>query len=95
MPADLQVTERPDGDFDVEVRQGAKVTRHRVSVPPGLPERVGAGGADARLVVRCSFEFLLEREPATSILSSFGLDVIPRYFPEYEAELARRLRRSP
>jgi hypothetical protein len=36
-------------------------------------------------------EFLLEREPPTSILSEFSLDVIPRYFGEYDAELRRRL----
>ena len=42
-------------------------------------------------VVRRSFEFLLEREPASSILSRLSLDDISRYPPEYERELARRL----
>jgi hypothetical protein len=40
---------------------------------------------------RQSVEFLLEREPASSILSEFSLDDISRYFPEYEQELARQL----
>ena len=35
--------------------------------------------------------FLLEREPATSIMRQFSLDVIPRYFPEYRDEIRRRL----
>lgn len=35
--------------------------------------------------------FLLDREPATSILPRFSLDVIGRYFPEYPAELATYL----
>jgi hypothetical protein len=33
----------------------------------------------------------LEREPKESILRSFELTVISRYFPEYEREIARRL----
>ncbi len=35
-------------------------------------------------LLKFSFKFLLEREPNTSILSSFKLRVISRYFPEYE-----------
>jgi hypothetical protein len=41
--------------------------------------------------VRKSFLFLLEREPKESILRSFDLTVISRYFPEYEREITRRL----
>jgi hypothetical protein len=38
---------------------------------------------DAReLLVRESFEFLLEREPQTSIMSEFSLDVFEQYIPE-------------
>ena len=39
------------------------------------------------------FQFLLEREPNTSILREFDLSVINRYFPEFEAEMAKRLAR--
>ena len=35
-------------------------------------------------LIKKSFEFLLERESKESILSSFDLPVISRYFPEYE-----------
>jgi hypothetical protein len=60
-------------------------SRHRVTVPDRF------GDDDLERVVQASFEFLLEREPASSILSEFSLDVIGRYFPEYEEELPRRL----
>jgi hypothetical protein len=43
-------------------------------------------------LIRRSFEFLLEREPKDAILRAFDLPVIARYFPEYEAEIGRRLR---
>lgn len=42
-------------------------------------------------LVEESFAFLLEREPKEAILSSFALPLIARYFPEYPAEIARRL----
>jgi len=38
-----------------------------------------------------AFQFLLEREPNTSILKDFDVSVINRYFPEFEAEMAKRL----
>jgi len=50
-----------------------------------------AHGRSAEELLAKSFEFLLEREPNTSILSSFDLPVIGRYFPEYEQEISRRL----
>ncbi len=40
-------------------------------------------------LVRRSFDFLLERERAGSILASFELSVIARYFPEYDRLFGR------
>ena len=48
---------------------------------------VAADATDPEDLVRRSFEFLLEREPRTSILREFDLPVIGRYFPEYEREI--------
>jgi len=52
--------------------------------------RFAPGATDPTELVRRSFEFLLAREPKESILSSFGLSTIVRYFPEYEREIRRR-----
>ena len=38
-----------------------------------------------------SFEFLLERESAASILRELSVDVISQYFPGYPAEIRARL----
>ena len=46
---------------------------------------------DPAELVRRSFEFLLAREPKESILRSFGLSTIARYYPEYEREIRRRV----
>jgi hypothetical protein len=78
------------GSFRVEVRGLALITSHTVSVAEGMADELGWAGAEAELV-RESFAFLLEREPPTSILRSFSLDVIGRYFPEYPTEIRRRL----
>ena len=55
----------------------------------GCADRI-AGGADPEHLVRESFAFLLKREPKESILASFDLTVIARYFPEYERAMAER-----
>jgi hypothetical protein len=42
-------------------------------------------------LIERSFEFLLEREPNTSILRRFDLPVIQTYFPEYERVMIQAL----
>ena len=48
---------------------------------------------DHERLVRETFEFLLEREPRTAILSRFDLRDVSRYFPEYPATIRVRLSR--
>jgi hypothetical protein len=89
--ADISITRLAPRAFRVEVRQGQRETTHQVTVPERLGERFQLREDDLERVVRESFRFLLEREPATSILRQFSLGDISRYFPEYPAELERRL----
>jgi len=49
------------------------------------------GAKPPERVVEAAFEFLLDREPAGSILPKFDCAVIRRYFPEVDAELPKRL----
>ena len=85
------VTPLEPGRFSVEVSDGAMSTAHRVVVPDDFLEDLGLAGIDPGEVVRESFGFLLDREPATSILREFSLDQISRYFPEYYDELRTRI----
>jgi hypothetical protein len=85
------VARQSDGSFAVKVRDGKAETGHVVSVPSGLEANLGLEGTSGEELVRASFAFLLDREPATSILPKFSLDVIPRYFPEYPRELRKYL----
>lgn len=65
-------------------------TRHEVAVEASVLERLQPGAADPAELVRASFAFLLEREPRESILRSFALTEIGRYFPGWEAEISSR-----
>ncbi len=73
--------------FEVRV-DGKHSTTHIVTVRPEYAAKLLTGGTTAEMLVRKSFEFLLERESNSSILRSFDLSVIARYFPEYEREIA-------
>ena len=77
----IQVEALDPQTFRVTV-DGRSTTTHTVTVRADYAEKLGA--SDAGRLVERSFEFLLEREPNTSILSQFDLSVIQRYFPEYE-----------
>ncbi len=60
-----------------------------VAVSEAELSRFDPGATDPSILVRRSFEFLLARESKESILRSFGLSIIVRYFPEYEREIRR------
>lgn len=83
----------PDGErrFRVTVSEGGSRSVHQVTIPAGYVDRLTAGRMTEADLVRLSFTFLLEREPKESILTSFDLPVISRYFPEFEREVKRRV----
>ena len=90
--AEITVSPAGDGDpsvFDVRVIDEASSTEHRVTASNADLERLSSGRSHEDLVRAC-FEFLLAREPKESILSSFDVAVIGRYFPEFEREIVSR-----
>ena len=81
----------PDGtgwvcDVSVDVDGGTR-TEHQVTVAGADLARLDPKARDPHVLVDRSFHFLLEREPNTSILRSFDLMAIARYFPEFEATI--------
>lgn len=88
----VEVSRTGDGwEAAVEVRDGAETTHHTVAVSQAEAARWGRGEQDEDVedLVRRSFDFLLDREPATSILRRFDLSVIQSYFPDYDREFRR------
>jgi hypothetical protein len=63
---------------------GRATTTHTVTLAATYCEKLTGGKLSPEELIRRSFEFLLEREPNTSILRRFDLPVIQTYFPEYE-----------
>ncbi len=59
-------------------------TTHQVSIAAEYALKLTAGKITNAQLVKKSFEFLLERESNKSIMRSFNLSDISRYFPEYE-----------
>ncbi|MFW5431558.1 MAG: hypothetical protein ACKE5M_05975 [Methylophilaceae bacterium] len=74
--------------FKVTVTAG-NTTEHVVNVDPAYAQKLTGGNMPAADLVKKSFEFLLERESSNSILRSFDLGVINRYFPAYEREICK------
>lgn len=86
----VSVVGEGDHSFRVEVEAPPLHTTHVVHVPDGLAEELGWSDASEADLVWASFAFLLEREPPTSILRRFRLDVITSYFPEFPGEMRRQ-----
>ena len=80
------------GEFGVECDDDGSVTHHTVTVPERLLDDIGSPRVDPMQLVEASVAFLLEREPPTSIMASFALTDISRFFPEYVEEMRTRLR---
>jgi hypothetical protein len=87
----IEVRHLSGDEYEVKVSQ-EKATVHRVTLREVDRERLGGKDVSAAELIEESFRFLLKREPNTSILSSFELPVIGKYFPEYGREIRKRLK---
>ena len=79
------------GGYEVVV-EGQKPTRHRVTLDFDYYVDLCGRQFTQEWVIVQAFQFLLEREANTEILGQFDLREIPSYFPEFETEMATRIR---
>lgn len=93
--ADISVipTQQTDGwTCVVQVTEPNGQTRHSVSISrQDFQQLTGGKETTPEELVKKSFEFLLERESKNLILRQFALPLISRYFPEYPAEIRKKL----
>jgi len=90
----IEVETKSEGDpfeFAVRVEESGSETRHRVTMKNSTYQGLTGGDVTPERCVQAAFEFLLDREPKESILGSFDITVISRYFPEFEREISRYL----
>ena len=79
---ELLITELSKDKFEITVNAD-QITKHVVSVTDQMLLNLTKNKISKEELLNFSFNFLLEREPNTSILSEFDIIVISKYFPEY------------
>jgi hypothetical protein len=70
-------------EFDVTVKEGGTETQHRVTMGAATYQRLTGGKVDPEKCVEAAFKFLLDREPKESILGTFDISVISRFFSDF------------
>jgi hypothetical protein len=87
----IEVHKVSETNFKVTI-EDRTTTTHTVTVATEYWQELTGGSIPPEKLVEKSFEFLLEREPNTSILRTFSLPVIQRYFADYETTIRRMLK---
>ena len=84
----ISIKKLSDDVFEVTVAENSTTT-HTVTVTDQSLSDLSDSNVTKTQLLEFSFRFLLEREPNTSILSSFDINVISRYFSDYKDEVRR------
>ena len=79
---ELLITELSMDKFEITVKAD-QLTKHVVTVTDQMLLNLTNNKISKEELLNFSFNFLLEREQNTSILSNFDIIVISKYFPEY------------
>jgi len=84
----ISIEKRNDNVFEVTVADSVTTT-HTVTVTDQSLTDLTDNNTTKTQLLEFSFNFLLDREPNTSILSSFDINVISKYFSDYKDEVRR------
>ena len=84
----VSIRKLSDDVFEVTVTK-TSTTTHTVTVTDQSLTDLTDDKVTKTQLLKFSFKFLLEREPNTSILSSFDINVISKYFSDYGDEVRR------
>ena len=84
----ISIEKRDDNVFEVTVADSVTTTHTVTVTDQSLTDLTDNNTAKTQLL-EFSVNFLLDREPNTSILSSFDINVISRYFSDYGDEVRR------
>lgn len=93
--ARIDVTTEVDGnncwEYEISVADQENSFDYKVTLSWSDYDLWSHGRVAPERVVQAAFEFLLSRESASSILSTFDCSVIRRYFPEVDRELPKMI----
>ena len=86
----MSIDIKQDSDDIFIVTVSDKVTTsHNVTVTDKMLNELTNNRITKYSLIEFSFNYLLDRESSTSILSSFNIEVISRYFSDYREEVKR------
>ena len=84
----ISIKKLNDDFFEITVAD-TPTTTHTVTVTDATLTDLTDNNVTKTQLIEFSFNFLLDREPNTSILSSFDINVISKYFSDYRDEVRR------
>ena len=84
----ISIKKLSDDVFTVTVAE-TSTTTHTVTITDQSLNDLTDNNVTKTQLLEFSFKFLLERESNTSILPSFDINVITKYFPDYRDEVRR------
>ncbi|MFP4447620.1 MAG: hypothetical protein ACLFPH_02725 [Bacteroidales bacterium] len=81
----ITIKKEDENTFQVTIEDEKSKSSHTVTLKDKFYKKLTGGVIPKEELIKKSFEFLLEREPKEAIMPNFNLDVISRFFPEYES----------
>ncbi|MAE68072.1 MAG: hypothetical protein CMJ18_27800 [Phycisphaeraceae bacterium] len=91
--ATIEVVTETEGtnhwSYEVRVDDDGRSYEYEVTLGWSDYDLWSRGRVAPHKVVEAVFEFLIQNEPATSILPKFDCSIVRRYFPHVDAELPR------
>jgi len=93
--AQIQIgTETPGNNqwsYQVQVNDEGRIYQYQVTLDWSDYDLWSHGRVAPEKVVHAAFKFLLQHEPASSVLSKFDCSLIRRYFPQVDKDLPKML----
>ena len=84
------IKELSDNKFEITVNMKT-ITKHTVLLTDEYHNILTKKKISKKKLLEYSFQYLLDRELNTTILSYFELNIISKYFPEYENKIKQIL----
>lgn len=85
----IKVKKTNTNQYQVTVSKQTETT-HTVTLDDEYYQKLTSGSVAPEVLIKASFEFLLQREDNSSILRTFDLPVIQSYFADYEELMKKK-----